>query len=251
MSTLAISMFRSAAFGSSIRSISRTSGSEPKPTNAFSFRLNSSQLPPVQFNGIGFPSHSSLGPASSTCSIKFRLQKRHSFRQFLLSLLHLLCSGLHHLLVGILKRLSLLRCEKTPSRLSTGQDGLTPQTSSATMLTELHTVQSLMTLIFMNQTAMNIPNVIVIMTPQTRQFLTPASAPGPTPVRRRSTKTTSTDPLQSSVIDLRALLARWKDKHDLKVLIPSTIHPCIHHPSNKVPPRIAGPTKNAIINSGR
>ena len=58
---------------------------------------------------------------------------------------------------------------------------------------------------------------------------------------------TSTDPLQSSVIDLRALLARWKDKHGLKVLIPSTIHPCIHHPSNKVAPRIAGPTKNAII----
>ena len=37
-------MFRSAVFGSSIRSISRTSGSEPKPTNAFSFRLNSSQF---------------------------------------------------------------------------------------------------------------------------------------------------------------------------------------------------------------
>ena len=34
------------------------------------------------------------------------------------------------------------------------------------MLAQLHTVKSLMTLIFMNQTAMDAPNVIVIMTPQ-------------------------------------------------------------------------------------
>ena len=34
------------------------------------------------------------------------------------------------------------------------------------MLAKLYTVQSLMTHVFMNQTAMDAPNVIVIMTPQ-------------------------------------------------------------------------------------
>ena len=108
------------------------------------------------------------------------------------------------------------------------------------MLAKLHTVQSLMTLVFMNHTAMDDPNVIECLrkhnieqrpsyTTKTRQFLI------------------STDSLQSSVIDLRALLARWKDKHDLGMLKPSTIHPCIHHPINNVAPRITGPTKNAII----
>ena len=129
------------------------------------------------------------------------------------------------------------------------------------MFAKLHTVQSMMTLIFMNQTAMDDPNVIVLMnvsgnttpkqrpsdTTKTRQFLTPRLDARLHACASPIYQNLSTDSLQSSVIGLRALLARWKDTHDLRMLKPSTIHPCIHHPINNVAPRITGPTKNAII----
>ena len=130
-----------------------------------------------------------------------------------------------------------------------------------TLLAKLHTVQSLMTLVFMNQTAMDDPNVIMLMnvpgnttsnrdrvTPQkTRQFLTPRLDARLHACASPIYHNISTDSLQSSDIGLRALLARWKDTHDPRLLKPSTIHPCIHHPINNVAPRITGPTKNAII----
>ena len=129
------------------------------------------------------------------------------------------------------------------------------------MLAKLHTVQSMMTLVFMSQTAMDDPNVIVLMnvsgnttsnryrvTPQkTRQFLTPRLDARLHACASPIYQNLSTDSLQSSVIDLRALLARWKHTHDLRMLKPSTIHPCIHHTINNVAPKITGPTKNAII----
>ena len=129
------------------------------------------------------------------------------------------------------------------------------------VLAKLHTVQSMMTLIFMNQTAMDDPNVIVLMnvsesttpkqrpsdTTKTRQFLTPRLEARLHAFASPIYQNLSTDSLQSSVIDLRALRARWKDTHDLRMLKPSTIHPCIHHPINSVAPKITGPTTNAII----
>ena len=114
---------------------------------------------------------------------------------------------------------------------------------------------------FMNQTAMDDPNVIVLMnvsgnttpkqrpsdTTKTRQFLTPRLDARLHAFASPIYQNLSTDSLQSSDIGLRALLARWKDTHDLRMLKPSTIHSCIHHPINNVAPRITGPTKNAII----
>ena len=84
-------------------------------------------------------------------------------------------------------------------------------------------------------------------TTKTRQFLTPRLDARLHACASLIYQNLSADSLQSSVIDLRALLARWKDTHDLRMLKPSTIHPCIHHPINNVAPRITGPTKNAII----
>ena len=114
---------------------------------------------------------------------------------------------------------------------------------------------------FMNQTAMDDPNVIVLMnvsgntrpkqrpsdTTKTRKFLTSRLDARLHAYASPIYQNLSTDSLQSSDIGLRDLLARWKDMNYLRMLKPSTIHSCIHHTINNVAPRITGPTKNAII----